>query len=164
MTQRTKLDLELNLPTEIELLYDECVSGKNQYGDYFLYAVKHNGQEWSYFPPEQVHQGIKDLRRGDKAVITKMAAQRGSKIVTSYDIQTSVRKEPVIISSEKSNIPEEPVSLVESEQSIPGDKFYDTMLQSYRDAINIQKELNGMADPERIAITIFIARSKSNGY
>jgi hypothetical protein len=38
------------------------------------------------------------------------------------------------------------------------------MMSSYRDALEISKELNGMADSEKIAITLFIARSKQNSF
>ena len=38
MTQRTKLNFELNQPVEIELLFDEPVSGTNQYGNYLFSA------------------------------------------------------------------------------------------------------------------------------
>jgi hypothetical protein len=37
------------------------------------------------------------------------------------------------------------------------------MVTSYEDAMKIQEKLNGMVDVNRIAITLFIARSKVNG-
>jgi hypothetical protein len=37
------------------------------------------------------------------------------------------------------------------------------MLNSYQDALKIQEQLNGMVDVNRIAITLFIARSKIKG-
>jgi len=43
MTQRTKLELPINRPVEIELLYDEPVTGKSQYGQYYMYAVNSQG-------------------------------------------------------------------------------------------------------------------------
>ena len=36
-------------------------------------------------------------------------------------------------------------------------------MNSYEDAVKIQEKLNGMVDVNRIAITLFIARSKING-
>lgn len=160
MTQRAKLELEINKPTEVELLYDECVEGSNQYGQYYLYAIKANdGREYSYFPPASVHDQLKYLRRGDKATVTKLAAKRGSKIITTYDVKTSATKEPVTTTS----LIEEPIQ-EEEEQSEPIDRYYETILQSYRDALNIQTELNGLVDVNKIAVTLFIARSKSNGF
>lgn len=40
------------------------------------------------------------------------------------------------------------------------DNFFEVMLKSYKDALNIQGELNGMIDVNKIAITLFIARVK----
>lgn len=151
MTQRAKLELELNKPTEIEFLYDECVSGSNQYGDYFLYAVKSDGKEWSFFPNEQVHSQLKILRRGDKAVITKLASQRGNKIVTTFDVQVNNKVSVSAVESEYAN---------DVNEDKYTDRYYEVILQSYRDALKIQGELNGLVDVNKIAITLFIARSK----
>lgn len=150
MTQRTKLELELNKPTEIELLYDECVSGNSQYGGYYLYAVKSEGKEWSYFPTESVHEEIKSLRRGDKAVITKLASKRGSKIVTTYDVQIKDA-----VSVPKTN---DQNDFDDTDEHT--DRYYEVILQSYRDALKIQGELNGLVDVNKIAVTLFIARSR----
>lgn len=150
MTQRTKLEFGLNKSKEIELLFDECVSGTSQYGEYYLYAVKVDDKEYSYFPPESVHNQIKSLRRGDKAVITKLASQRGSKIVTTYDVQVK----GVSVTANSEEVEEVPLE----EKNV--DRFYDVILQSYRDALKIQGELNGLVDVNKIAVTLFIARSR----
>lgn len=144
MTQRTKLELPINKPVEIELLYDEPITGKSQYGDYYMYAVKCNGEEYTFFAPEEVHEKLKNLSKGDKAVITKLAAQRGSKLAVTYEV----------IKEENQEVEEERKS----------DSLYELLLKSYRDALEIQKELNGMIDIEKAAITLFIARSKINGH
>lgn len=151
MTQRTKLELELNKPTEIELLYDECVSGNSQYGDYYLYAVKSDGKEWSFFPNEQVHAQLRTLRRGDKVVITKLASQHGNKIVTTFDVQVNNKVSVSAAESEYIN---------DTNEDKYTDRYYEVILQSYRDALKIQGELNGLVDVNKIAITLFIARSK----
>jgi hypothetical protein len=145
MTQRTKLELEINKPTELELLYDEPVTGKSQYGDYFLYAVKVNGSEYSYFPNEEIHEKLKTLRRGDKAVVTKLASQRGNKLVTVYNVDVGE-------SSASDSLPQQTKD--------SDDRYYSIMLQSYRDALKINNELNGMVDPSKIAVTLFIARTR----
>lgn len=143
MTQRTKLELNVNQPIEIELLYDEPISGSSQYGEYHMYAVKLEGKEYTYFAPEEVHEKLKELRRGDKATITKLASQRNGKIVIAYDIATNENEEETEVKEEK-------------------DKLYTLLQRSYEDAIEMQKELNGIIDIEKAAITLFIARSKIN--
>jgi len=176
MTERAKLELQLNQPTEIELLYDEPVVGSSQYGAYFLYAVSANGSQYSYFPPESVHEKIKDLRRGDKAVITKYAEQKGSKLITKYDVRCLNVQEARMLENnfrqqQNFNQPQngngnagqfalDNTAVIEEKPPQQTDHYYDIMLKSYRDAIAIQHELNGLADPAKIAITLFIARSK----
>ncbi len=150
MTERRKLELQLNQPTEIELLYDDPVVGKSQYGDYFLYAVKTKEAEFAFFAPEEVHSELLNLKRGDKAIVTKSAMQKGTKLVTKYLIEVPVNSTQQAI--------QPPVEQA-NKRSNNSDKFYDVMLTSYKDALQIQSELNGMVDVSRIAITLFIARS-----
>ena len=151
MTERRKLDLQLNQPAEIELLYDDPVVGKSQYGDYFLYAVKTKEAEFAFFAPEEVHSELQNLKRGDKAIVTKSAMQKGTKLVTKYLIEVPELTAKQSIDQVKEEQP--------SKQSNNTDRFYDVMLTSYKDALQIQSELNGMVDVSRIAITLFIARS-----
>jgi len=144
--ERKKLELALNKPSEIELLYDEPVVGQSKYGDYFLYAVR-NGDgitEYSFFAPEEVHERIKDLKKGDKAVITKLAEQKGNKIITKFDVSILPNQAPAPKQNEERS-----------------DNYYNTMLQCCKDAIRIQNELGGMMDAKSIAVTLFIARSKN---
>lgn len=156
MVTRTKLELEINQPKEVQLLYEEPVTGKNQYGDYYLYAVKTEDGEYSYFPPESVHEQLKHLRRGDKAVITKLAAQRGNKLITKYDVQPC---NPSASAESAPTTSENNISDIKNISS-QDDKYYTIMLNSYKDALRINNELNGMADASKIAVTLFIARSK----
>ncbi|MDZ7763776.1 MAG: hypothetical protein U5K00_05040 [Melioribacteraceae bacterium] len=60
MVQRQKLELQVNKPVEVELVYDDPVTGENQYGEYFLYAVKtSDGSEYAFLPPREVHEALK---------------------------------------------------------------------------------------------------------
>lgn len=143
MTLRKKLELQVNRPTEIELLYDECVSGQNQYGAYYLYAVKSEGHEYSFFPPESLHKSLEQYKRGDRVRITRLSAFRGDKLVSTYDTQ--------------------PAGSAQSEEESKAearDNLSDIMLQCYKDAININFEINGLGDIDKIAVTLYISRSK----
>jgi len=42
----------------------------------------------------------------------------------------------------------------------PADNYRFLLLQSYKDALSIQRELNGLCDIDRAALSLFIARSK----
>lgn len=166
MTQRSKLELPVNQPITIELLYDEPISGSSRYGKYNMYAVSINGEEFSYFPPEEVHDKIKNLQKGDRATITKLAAQRGNKLVTAYDVQLENKQLPVAPNTVKEENKEteiedsEPAD--ERKSSATNDDFYNIMLQCYRDSLNINRELNGFGDADKLAITLFIARTKNH--
>ena len=147
--KKPKLELELNRPVKVEILQDQPLIGTSRFGEYYLYSVRNgNGEEYSFFPDKEVHEKLKDLKRGDRVEICKKAEQKNSKIITSYDVK--------ILNNNSSSIP------TQSNK----DNYFETMLSSYQDAQKIQEELNGMVDVNRIAITLFIARSKisPNGY
>ena len=158
MTTRQKLELQINTPTTVELLFDDAITGTSSYGKYYMYGVSVEGKEYSFFPPEEVHDQMKLLRKGGKATITKLAAQRGSKLVTAYDVQVVNKPVPVIADKKEDHIEED------SNPSMRPDNFYSVMLQCLQDALSIQRELNGFGDAERLAITLFIARTKTNNY
>ena len=102
------------------------------------------------FAPAEVNEQLKNLRKGERFEITKLAEQKGSKIITKYDVK--------LLSSAQPKQPT-PIHPVQSSK----DNYYEIMLSSYQDALKIQEQLNGMVDVNRIAITLFIARSKING-
>ena len=137
----------MNKAQVFELLFDEPMVGNSRYGEYYLYAVKNGTDtEYSFFAPAEVHEKLKTLKKGDKVEITKTAEQQGKKILTKFDV-----KIPTV--APKKNEP----------KPANGDTYFEAMLHSYEDAMKIQEKLNGMVDVNRIAITLFIARSKLNG-
>jgi hypothetical protein len=151
MAERKKLDLKLNQPATLELLFEEPVVGQSTYGDYYLYAVKQgNNEEYNFFAPEELHDQMKGLHKGNKVEITKLAEQKGSKIITKYDLK--------LISNGNGS---KKVSDTEP-NTIARDNYFDIMLASYLDALRIQENLNGMVDVNKIAVCLFIARSKVN--
>ncbi len=137
------------------MLYDEPVVGQSRYGEYYLYVVKNGtGEEYSFFAPDEVHNEIKQLKKGAKFTIVKLAEQRGTKIITKHVVtihQSEIKPQEAVPSGNIGNNPNN------------RDLYYDAMLSSYEDAMKIQEKLNGMVDVNRIAITLFIARSKVNG-
>ncbi|QQS37197.1 MAG: hypothetical protein IPM56_04380 [Ignavibacteriales bacterium] len=150
--KKLKLELELNKPVKIELLQDQCLTGTSRYGEYYLYNVRNGtGEELTFFPDKEVHEKLKDLRRGDKVEICKRAEQRGSKVVTTFEVKVLPNN---VESPEKVN------------NKILDDNYFNLMLTSCRDAVRIQNELGGLMDAKSLAVTLFIARSKitPNGY
>ena len=144
------MELELNKKVSLELLFDQPVIGKSQYGDYYLYSVRNGGEtEYSFFAPDDVHQRIKGMRKGDRFEITKTAEQKGAKILTKHEINAITQP----AQQTKQISPKEPQT----------DNYYELMLTSCRDAVKIQNELGGLMDTKSLAVTLFIARSKING-
>ncbi len=149
--KKSKLELELNKPVKIEILQDQPLIGTSRFGEYYLYNVRNgSGQEYSFFPDKEVHEKLKDLRKGDKVEICKRAEQKGSKIVTSFEVKV-LNGKPTETNSDKNLI---------------SDNYFDVMLASYRDALQIQDKLGTMIDTTKISICLFIARTKitPNGY
>ena len=127
----------------LELLFDEPMVGQSRFGEYYLYAVKNGTDtEYSFFAPAEVNEQIKTLRKGERFEITKLAEQKGTKIVTSYKVE---KQSPANEINKNSN-----------------DNFYELMLTSCRDAVKIQNELGGLMDAKSLAVTLFIARSRLN--
>ncbi|MCE1168219.1 MAG: hypothetical protein LWX70_08990 [Sphingobacteriia bacterium] len=143
----------MNQPCSVELLFDKCQVGQSSYGEYYLYAVRNgDGQtEYSFFAPTEVHDKLKDLKKGDRAKLLKRAEQRGSKIITVYEVEVEKAQQTV-------SAP--PLATGNT------DNFYQLMLESCRDAVKIQNELGGLMDAKSVAVTLFIARSRvpANGY
>ena len=133
------------------MLFDDPMVGQSRYGEYYLYAVKNGTDvEYSFFAPPEVNEQIKTLHKGERFEITKLAEQKGSKIITKYDVKTLPQDR-----NGSDNI---------AQASTTADKYYEIMLNSCRDAIKIQNELGGMFDAKSLAVTIFIARTKINGF
>jgi len=144
--ERKKLELELNKPTHIEMLFDSPKVGESQYGMYYLYAVR-NGDgttEYSFFATDEVHEKLSGLKKGDSATITKQAVQKGSKVVTTFEVVVDKKA---------------PEKATESNGS-----YLQAMISSFEDALVIQERFNGMANVNQIAITLFIQRTKGGGY
>ena|ERR1035437_1199429 len=150
---RKKLDLKLNQPATLELLFEEPVVGNSTYGEYYLYAIKQpNNEEYNFFAPVELHEQMKGLHKGNKVEIVKTAEQKGSKIITKYDLK--------LISNGNGNSKK---VLENNTNSSAKDNYFEIMLASYLDALRIQENLNGMVDVNKIAVCLFIARSKVNG-
>lgn len=138
------MELNPNEPKILELR-SEAIVGKNTYGDYQLFIVSNGtNEEYSFFcPNEKVFEQLRTLKRGSKFEIVKTAKQNGRGIKVDYEI--------VVLEEQKSKEPHK-------------DNYFDIMLTSYQDALNINERYKGLVDVSKIATTLFIARSKVNGF
>ncbi|MGD1007306.1 MAG: hypothetical protein ABR980_08775 [Ignavibacteriaceae bacterium] len=166
MTTRQKLELPINQPITIELLFDDCVTGTSKYGNYFFYSVKVDGEEFSFFPPVEVHDQLKLMHKGDRAIVTKLAVQRGTKVATAFEVRPENKvppqpsREAVETKDNKAIEDAEVDKITDDALAESADDYFQVMLSCYNDAFRLQKELNGMIDIERAAITLFISRTK----
>lgn len=55
----------------IELLYDKPKTGTNNYGEWFLYGVKKDQQEVSFFATSNLHKKLSGFGKGSKLSVTK---------------------------------------------------------------------------------------------
>jgi len=128
------------------LLFDSPISGESQYGKYYMYGVKNGDTEYSFFAPLKVHEALKDKPRGTRFELTKTATQKGKKLVQDFEIKF----------------------LNGGEQSIPktvqtDSELFSTMLQSYDEATKIQSKYSAV-NLNQCAVTLFIARTRTNGF
>jgi hypothetical protein len=89
--------------------------------------------------------------------------QSGKKVITTYTV-TAANGGPL-----KSTIHDAPVNGNGKAQAAlqptsTHDAFFQILESCYADAIKLQERFNGMVDVNRLAITLFIARSKTNGH
>ena len=171
---RSKLDLELNTPRTMALLFDKPLTGENRYGPYYLYALADpdTGEEFSFFAPPDVHDVLKNQKTGDVVSITKTAKQQGRKVVTAHSVEvlTPMEKEKetafdVVFPPSNGNGNGHATLPSNGNGTAPAtgdDSYFNAMLSSCRDAQRIQNEIHGI-DINRIAITLFIGRAKTNG-
>jgi hypothetical protein len=161
-TQRTKLELPVNQPVTLQLLFDNPLTGENRYGPYYLYAFvdPSTDEEYSFFAPSpDVHEQLSHFNAGDNVTLLKSAKQNGRKILTEYSV-TPANGGP--LKSFLHDAP--PVNGNGKATPTVHDAFFQILESCYADAIRLQERFNGMVDVNRLAITLFIARSKTNGY
>ncbi len=144
--ERKKLELKPNEKIILELLFDNPIEGESQYGKYFMYGVKNGEEEYSFFAPLKVHEALKDKPRGTKFQITKTAVQKNKKLVTDFEIKFSNNDKQVTPETGKSD-----------------SELFSAMQKSYAEATQLQAKYSAV-NLNQAAITLFIARTKSNGF
>jgi hypothetical protein len=145
---RPKLELNLNEEAPVKLLRDKPATGSSNYGPYYLYSVRHEGVEKSWFAPEELHAEIaqRGLKSVDEFAVRKVAVQDGKKL--------SSRLELVLSSNGKDH---------STENAVAGDGLRESLLQCIRDAVDIVKESGiqfSNEELQKMATTLFIQRSR----
>jgi hypothetical protein len=144
--ERKKLDLKPNEIMILELLFDSPIEGESQYGKYFMYGVKNGSEEYNFFAPLKVHEALKDKPKGTQFQITKTAVQKNKKLLTDFEIKFSNNDKQVSPKTGNSD-----------------SELFSAMLKSYDEATKIQSKYSAVS-LNQCAVTLFIARTKSNGF
>lgn len=149
MTQRPKVEIQLNESANLKLLKDKAYIGENGHGPYYLYSVEHDGTEKAFFATAEIHQSILEtgLKTGDVFSIKKIAVQNGKKVTTNVEF--------AIVNKQNGT----------SAHIVPEDDGLRQVMEScVRDAIAVTQAINTLPwrseDVRGIALTMFIQRAK----
>jgi len=150
---KPKLDLQVNIPATIKLLMDKPVTGRNAYGNWYLFGVEHEGQEYSFFATEDVAKFAEEnnLRKGDSVKVTKTFVKVGKKNQTSYQLEIINKAHP------SPNVNGQAVTNGNGQTLNDYKVMHDCLAQG----IKLQQDLGSVIDVNRIAITLFITRTKA---
>jgi hypothetical protein len=160
---KPKLELDVNKPVNIKLLQDKAVSGSNSFGNWFLFAVEKDNEQFSFFAPEKVNKFIqeKNLRKGDEIQIMKIITKNGKKNQTDFVME--------VINHANGNGQHKPQGngngalqkQTNGNGSLTND--YDLMHESLSDARKLHSEFGALVDFSKVAISLFISKKKKNG-
>lgn len=150
---KPKLDLQVNIPATITLLMDKPVTGSNAYGNWYLFGVEHEGQEYSFFATEEVAKFAveNNLRKGDSLKVTKTLVKVGKKNQTFYQLEIINKNQAATNGNGK----------MLSNGNGQSNDDYQIMHDCLAQGIKLQQDLGSVIDVNRIAITLFITRTKA---
>ncbi len=141
------LELKMDESVLLTLVFDKCIEGTNTRGQYHLYRVaKEDGTEHTFSASEGIHNAIvaHQLKKGSQFLLKKVSGKnglRGELVFEATDTTPEPRKE---------------------------NGYKSTMAECLRDAFEISRELTELGlraeDVRAIALTLFIARTKQNGF
>ncbi len=156
---KPKLDLQVNIPATITLLMDKPVTGSNAYGNWYLFGVEHEGQEYSFFATEDVARFAEEnkLRKGDSIKVTKTFVKVGKKNQTSYQLEIISKVHPSSNGNGKTELNGNGHATGNSHTLDDYKVMHDCLAQG----IKLQQDLGSVIDVNRIAITLFITRTKA---
>ncbi len=143
---RPKLELPQNQPVRLKLLKQAPYTGENSHGKFYLYSVAGtDGIEMAYFASEDVHKLIQTNR-----------------LTAGAEIQLTKKGKAVEFAIIGQALPEVLPAVAAGDDGLKA-----ILLQCVQDAAEVIRESGiqlGNDELQKLATTLFIARSKSNGY
>ena len=141
------LELKLDESVLLTLVFDRCIEGRNSRGDYHLYRVaKEDGSEHTFSAPEGIHNAIvaHQLKKGSQFLLKKIPGKNGLRGELVFE------------------------AIGDSPEMKRENGYKTTMAECLRDAFEISRELTELGlraeDVRVIALTLFIDRTKQNGF
>ena len=80
MSQNETLKIQKDTDNVVEFLYDSPKTGTNNYGDWYLYGVMHQGAEKAIFATKYLNDKLQYYKKGDKVNIRKETSEDGKTI------------------------------------------------------------------------------------
>ena len=80
MSQNETLKIQKDTDNIVEFLYDSPKTGTNNYGDWYLYGVMHEGAEKAIFATKYLNDKLQYYSKGDRVNIRKEASEDGKTI------------------------------------------------------------------------------------
>ena len=139
---KPKVELNLGQETRLKLTRDKAYVGQNSYDQYYLYTVRENGEEKSFFASEDIHAKILEagLHSGDEFSIRKVPLQQGRKVIAKVEFAV-LSKQPA------------PPPNGEGNASHIEDSLRDMLFQCVVDADSLISSLRAGKPNEGYAIT-----------
>lgn len=150
---KLKLELPINQPLTLKLLQDEPATGTSSYGPWWLFNVEADGQEQSFFAPEQVVKFIQDngLKKNSMISITKTLIKHEKKTTPEYKIELVASQE--VQTAERNTPP--------NNGNGKSDDSIKIMRECLIAGIDLQKELGSVVDVNKVALSLYISKTKN---
>lgn len=174
---RPKFEFEINHLYNLEII-EPVRTGRSNLGEWYLYQVKDTttNAEYALFAHKNLHEKIKNFPVGTVFEVAKLVSAYGKRNTAEYHVQvlTAVRTSVTVPGNNGNGnghhpavapiAPSQPDSLPKPDQSVPvpqmNPQYFEVLRQCFEDGLRLQKELSGLIDVNRVAITLFIARSQ----
>ena len=83
----------------VELMYNQPKTGTNNYGDWYLYGVRKDGVETSFFATDALHKKLSVYSQGAKLSIQKEEYAPGKSAWTVKPLEGTTASKPEVIGS-----------------------------------------------------------------
>ena len=84
MANKPELDFKLDTDYPVSLLFDSPINGTNNFGEWNMYTVKYNGDEFVFFAADDCHEQLNQYKKDAHVNIKKVYNDNEGK--TKYEV------------------------------------------------------------------------------